>query len=97
AAATGAAQRIQADARGDLPQPGARTRIGPIARPSAPGAGERLLDEVLCLMDRSGESVAVEQQIPSQGLADRPERGLVKLERGSGLDHAHSFSQGCRQ
>ena len=69
-------------ARRDLTQPGTRTSIGPIARPSAPGACERLLHEVLRFMDRSREPVAVEQQIPSQRLADRPECGLVKLERG---------------
>jgi len=65
-------QRAEAGVGGDAVQPGAQRgplRVVPVGRP--PGPQQRLLDQVLGLVERAEHPVAVRQQVAAEGLVPR--------------------------
>ncbi len=76
-------QRVQARVGRDPVQPGAQRRAPRVGRARAPRAQERLLREVLGLLEGAEHPVAVQLQLAPVALDERREAGLVgQLESG---------------
>jgi hypothetical protein len=97
AAAALATLRVEADAGRDAPQPRPQPGLSAIAGTRAPCLRQGLLDEVLRIVHRSGESVAVKEQVATQRLGERPERRPVEHRSVAVPGHAHSLAPRCRQ
>ena len=76
-AAAGIPQRVQTAVGGDPVQPRAHRRTPLEAPEPAPGAEHRLLDHVLSVLHRAEHPVAVQVQLPAQGIGELAEGLLV--------------------
>ena len=76
-AARPALERAQTGVRGDSIEPGPEQRSSFEPRTRTPGTKQRLLDDVLGVLDRSQHSIAVDLQLPPVAFGQRREGRLV--------------------
>src|SRR5262249_47923956 len=80
-AAPPVAEHVQAAVGGDAVQPGAERGSFFEAAQAAPGRDERLLHDVLGILERPEKPVAVHMELSSVGLDQLPKHGLVAGSR----------------
>jgi hypothetical protein len=79
-------ERGQTDVRGDAIEPGPNERAAVESGPAAPRAHERLLHQVLGLLERAEHAVAMHEKLPSIAFDERGKRRLVsELQACSGV------------
>jgi hypothetical protein len=84
-----ARDRVQAGVRGDSVEPGAERRAARVRRALAPRTQERLLHQVLGVLEGGEHAVAVELQLVAVAFRERGERVAVRRREGVGL-RAHT-------
>jgi hypothetical protein len=91
--AAGVAQCVEAAVRGDPVEPRAQRGAPLEVLESAPSRQECLLKQVLGVLDRPEDSVAVQLELVPVGVSELPERLLVSRARAgeSGVVHGQGF------